>query len=148
MATPAEQPLLWLSLLCGGLASAVGCGRCDEPVKPGRRDPAEVADQLLADGQAASTAVPSAERAEGCGTLYEAITSMRAKVGAGPLVTEREVFVASCRGLDPAVRRCLDPAVAAREAASCSARVEALPPSERDRVKGLMRGAEPPPGAP
>lgn len=125
-----------------GVTSAVGCGRCDEPAKPTRRDPGSVAEQLLADGQAAASAVPSATAPGSCGSLFDAISSMRAKVGAGPLASDREAFVAVCGGLSPEVRRCLDPAVAAQEATACSARVDALAPAERDRVRGLMRGVE------
>lgn len=74
--------------------------------------------------------------------LYDAIEAMRRRVGAGALSTGVDDFLAVCDSLDPAIRRCLDPAVAAREAADCTARVEALPPAERKRVRGLLRGAE------
>lgn len=144
MAAPVHLTRPGWALVLLGLTTAVGCGRCDEPAKPTRRDPGSVAEQLLADGQAAVSAVPSATAPGGCGALFEAITAMRAKVGAGPLATDREVFVTVCGGLDPEVRRCLDPAVAAQEPAPCSARVDALPPVERDRVRGLMRGADAP----
>ncbi|MEM9875647.1 MAG: hypothetical protein AAF928_12180 [Myxococcota bacterium] len=136
----------------------MGCNPCaaSPPPPPTYAEPAPpaaVAEALLEDGRAAASpagepAPREDEAGPACAATYATIQTFRRRVGVNPLAIDGPGFVALCEQLPPATRRCLDPAHASREAASCIARVEALPSAQRQRVRAAMRGASTALGSP